>query len=187
MVIPRTLAAASAALIATTGLVAASGTAWAGQTWLQGYQRVDASAACGHLPDETPWESQYTGHRDWAPSWAQWPNDGRGGWVCERDITWAEDPSTSSTGSTSPGARSGPGCVSWMNGPFGPFWYDFLGSTYLPGGAPVYGDAACSTALGSTTINGTAYAADSTTALAICTTHGYSAVADRTNNVWSCL
>ena len=28
----------------------------------------------------------------WAPSWAEWMNDGRGGWVCNREIYW--DPTT---------------------------------------------------------------------------------------------
>lgn len=186
MVIPRMAAVASAVILAATGIVAASGSASAGQTWIQAYQRVDAAAACGHLPDETPWQSHYTGHRDWAPSWAQWPNGGRGGWVCERDITWADDGPTAPVGPSAPGADPGPGCVSWMNGPFGPFWYDFSGSTYLPGGAPIYADAACTTSLGTASINGTAYASDGTAALAICATHGYSVVYDRTNNVWSC-
>ncbi|MFY9231749.1 MAG: hypothetical protein WAO50_07555 [Candidatus Nanopelagicales bacterium] len=170
----RPIFALIAALAAIT-LVGATGfAASADEVWEQQYQRESSTAACPTPADETPWQASYTGQREWAGSWAQWPNDGQGGWVCQRSIIWAHDP------------PPGPGCIPWMNGPFGPFYYDFLGSTYLPVGAPVYLDAACSAPSGSNTSVGTAYASDGTGALSICATHGYSVVYDRTNNVWSC-
>jgi len=39
---------------------------------------------------ESPWQDSYTGQREWTPSWAQWPNGGTGGWVCNRNIVWAQ-------------------------------------------------------------------------------------------------
>jgi hypothetical protein len=42
--------------------------------WIQAYSRPDASTACAV---------------GYAPSWAQWPGDGAGGWTCERSIVWS--------------------------------------------------------------------------------------------------
>ena len=39
--------------------------------WLQGYGRAFASDGC--LPG-------------WSPSWALWPNEGAGGWTCDREV-----------------------------------------------------------------------------------------------------
>ncbi|MBI1350236.1 MAG: hypothetical protein GC156_03875 [Actinomycetales bacterium] len=48
-------------------------------------------ATGGSPMDLTPWLKAYArGGQDvtcedgWSPSWAQWPNDGQGGWVCEK-------------------------------------------------------------------------------------------------------
>ena len=43
--------------------------------WVQAYGRA-------------PGDACLTG---WQPSWAQWPNDGGGGFVCERTISWQGD------------------------------------------------------------------------------------------------
>lgn len=40
--------------------------------WVQSY---------GRSPDETC-------RSGWNPSWAQWPNEGKGGFVCDRILTW---------------------------------------------------------------------------------------------------
>lgn len=162
------------------GVTLGSPAALAGSTWHQAYQRADSSDGCPAPVDQTPWQPTFTGQEVWTASWAQWPNDGMRGWVCQRELTWARDPAIA------PETPSGPGCVSWMNGFFGPYWYDFLGSTYLPAGAPIYGETTCTTAIGGPTLTGTAYASDATSALAICSIHGYSVVYDRTNGVWSC-
>jgi hypothetical protein len=39
--------------------------------WQQGYGRASADAACDS---------------GWGASWAQWPNGGKGGWVCVREV-----------------------------------------------------------------------------------------------------
>jgi hypothetical protein len=49
------------------------GTVGSGPTeyWTQGYGRASADAACD---------------AGWAPSWDYWPNNGKGGWVCTRQV-----------------------------------------------------------------------------------------------------
>lgn len=42
-------------------------------TWLQAYSRLTAESAC---------------KVGWRPSYAEWPNAGRGGWTCERRVYW---------------------------------------------------------------------------------------------------
>lgn len=56
----------------------------------QSYQRATKDAPCPHQPWETPWQSAWdaSGY-DWNPSWAQWPNAGKGGWTCDRFITYS--------------------------------------------------------------------------------------------------
>lgn len=56
----------------------------------QSYQRASKDAPCPHQPWETPWQSEWdpSGY-EWKPSWAQWPNGGRGGWTCDRFITYS--------------------------------------------------------------------------------------------------
>ncbi len=39
--------------------------------WLQSFARATADETCPH---------------NWAPSWAQWPQDGAGGYVCDRTM-----------------------------------------------------------------------------------------------------
>ncbi len=58
------------------------------------------------------------------PSWAEWANGGKGGWVCQRYIVWAKD------------GAAGPGCVQASPAE----WLDFLGASSLPIGAPDYVD-----------------------------------------------
>jgi hypothetical protein len=41
--------------------------------WMQAIGRPSADAVC---------------EAGWSPSWAQWPNEGAGGYTCERTITW---------------------------------------------------------------------------------------------------
>jgi hypothetical protein len=49
--------------------------------------RASADAPC---PANTDEESA-AGWSPWAPSYAEWPNGGKGGFVCDRAITWAKD------------------------------------------------------------------------------------------------
>ena len=73
--------------------------ATADQTWYQSVGRDSSDAPC----EESSTEDLAAGWTSWAPSWAQWPNDSQGGFVCNRQITWAFDPvSPSSSDSSAP-------------------------------------------------------------------------------------
>ena len=74
------------------------------EVWHQSYQRGSASEACVAQAGETPWQTSWGTDSSWKPSWALWANEGQGGWVCNRSITWAQTPvpaSSSSGGSSS--------------------------------------------------------------------------------------
>jgi hypothetical protein len=60
--------------------------------WDQSYQRGSASEACVAQAGETPWQDSWGTNPGWSPSWEQWANEGQGGWVCDRSITWARTP-----------------------------------------------------------------------------------------------
>ena len=82
----RRIASSMAAMVLVGGtLVAAAGTASANQVWYQSVGRVSAEAPC---PVSTGPELK-AGWTQWGSSWAQWGNRGRGGFVCDRQITWA--------------------------------------------------------------------------------------------------
>jgi hypothetical protein len=59
--------------------------------WFQSYQRASQEEACVAQSGETPWQDSWGINPGWAPSWEQWANNGQGGWVCSRSITWARD------------------------------------------------------------------------------------------------
>lgn len=84
------IAVATAAAAVSLVAVAPAANA-ADLTWVQQYQRPSADAACADQTGQTPWQSTYTGQSNWTPSWAQWANGGRGGWVCTRIITWGTE------------------------------------------------------------------------------------------------
>jgi len=63
----------------------------ADSTWYQSYQRASQEQACVAQPGETPWQDSWGTNPGWSPSWEQWANNGNGGWVCSRSITWARD------------------------------------------------------------------------------------------------
>lgn len=109
-------------------------------TWIQQVQRASADAPC-EIPTI---EGDAPGWSDWRPSWAQWPHDGQGGWVCTRSITWAQGsaPGSSTTGDSGDSGGSGASCITGYGGTN--FW-DFTGTDWLPIGTPVYSDAACTT------------------------------------------
>lgn len=115
-------------------------------TWIQQVQRASADAPCD-IPEV---EGEMAGWSDWGPSWAQWPHDGQGGWVCTRSITWAHG---SSRSSSSEGSDSSASCITGFNGT--EFW-DFTGTNWLPIGTPLYADATCTTPLndGSPVVSG---------------------------------
>ena len=85
----RRIASSMAAMVLVGGtLVAAAGTASANQVWYQSVGRVSAEAPG---PVSTGPELK-AGWTQWGSSWAQWGNRGRGGFVCDRQITWAISP-----------------------------------------------------------------------------------------------
>lgn len=109
-------------------------------TWIQQVQRASADAPC----DIPAIDGDAPGWSDWGPSWAQWPHDGQGGWVCTRSITWAR---SSASGSSTPADSEGSG-TSCITGYGGTNFWDFTGVDWLPIGTQYYSDATCTTPAG---------------------------------------
>ena len=79
-------AGASALLVTGFGIGFASpASADHNRVWTQQVQRASEDAPCD-IPEV---KGEAAGWSAWAPSWAQWPNRGEGGWICTRSITWA--------------------------------------------------------------------------------------------------
>jgi hypothetical protein len=133
MKLSRLVAAGAAALVTAGFGIGFAAPASANQVWIQQVQRASADAPC----DIPAVEGDAAGWSAWAPSWAQWPNGGEGGWVCSRSITWAKD--TPPPGANSPSAYPSAGCV--LGAPT-PEYVDFAGGWSLDT-ADVWGDAAC--------------------------------------------
>ena len=70
------------------------------EVWNQSYQRGSQSEECVAQPGETPWQTSWGTDSSWKPSWALWANEGQGGWVCDRSITWARTPVAAGSSST---------------------------------------------------------------------------------------
>lgn len=106
--------------------------------WHQAFERASEEGACESPSGETPWQGSFTGQREWAPSWAQWPNDGAGGWVCERYINWANTASYPSAG-----------CIVAVTVPLlGDYYADFQGGFAWPAGRNLYSDSDCQSVSG---------------------------------------
>jgi hypothetical protein len=103
---------------------------------VQSYQRANQSEACSAQQGETPWEAAWGADASWTPSWERWANNGTGGWVCSRSITWAHDDATQDTHV---------GCVKAQSSPPGFYnvWMDFGSRPFLPAGAMVFDNADC--------------------------------------------
>jgi len=142
MKLSRLVAAGASALLVTGFGIGFAAPASANQVWTQQVQRASADAPC----DIPAVEGEAAGWSAWAPSWAQWPNGGEGGWVCTRSITWAKDtppPGMMSSGGGS--AYASVGCVQGSPSE----WVDFLGGWALPEGSPDYlEDPTCTTSNG---------------------------------------
>jgi hypothetical protein len=76
----------------------------ADQIWYQSVGRASETAAC----EKSTTTELAAGWTQWAPSWAKWVNGSTGGFVCNRQITWAFDsvPPSSSGSGTTPISRS---------------------------------------------------------------------------------
>jgi hypothetical protein len=95
-----TVLAMSASMLVGTNIASAD------QVQVQSYQRASQSEACAAQPGETPWQASWGPDSSWSPSWEQWANNGTGGWVCTRSITWARSASSARSyalGDTGPG------------------------------------------------------------------------------------
>ena len=100
----RKFLAALSALAAVAAMLLGANVASGDEVWNQSYQRASQSEECVAQPGETPWQDSWGTNPGWSPSWAKWANNGQGGWVCSRSITWAQTPvpaSSSSGGSSS--------------------------------------------------------------------------------------
>ena len=138
MRITRLLAKTTAAALLVSGMsLAGAGSASADQIWHQSIGRASATESCA----ASSAADTAAGWSPWAASWDRWPNADRGGFVCNRSITWAHD------------SRSYPsaGCLYLMtlgtnmyeNFRVGTNMYvDFQGGWVLPS-APVYSDSSC--------------------------------------------
>jgi len=72
----------------------------ANKVWYQSVGRASATAAC----EKSSSTDLAAGWTQWAPSWEQWVNGGKGGFVCNRQITWAYDSTPAwKVGDTGPG------------------------------------------------------------------------------------
>ena len=133
----RRIASSLAAMVLVGGtLVAGAGSASANKVWNQSIGKASAAAPC---PTSTSSELA-AGWSQWSSSWAQWPNQGRGGFVCNREITWEITPAGSEGFITA-------SCVSYLAGEY----VNFAGSNVLPRESPLYSDEGCSTPSGGTT------------------------------------
>jgi hypothetical protein len=74
----------------------------ANKVWYQSVGRTSATAPC----EKSTATELAQGWTNWAPSWGQWANDRKGGFVCNRHITWAFDsvPDSRSCTTTSGGS-----------------------------------------------------------------------------------
>ncbi len=99
--------------------------------WYQGVGRASASAPC---PTTSAADSA-AGWTEWTPSWEEWANDGTGGNVCTRSITWAYEAGVG--GMQFPSAD----CILT----FGVWYADFDGNYFLPPDSTDYSDSACAT------------------------------------------
>ena len=87
----RKFLAALTSLAAVAAMLMGARIASADEVWFQSYQRASASGVCVAQAGETPWQDSWGTNPGWSPSWEQWANNGQGGWVCSRSITWARD------------------------------------------------------------------------------------------------
>ena len=126
----RRIASAMAAMVLMgSTLVAGAGSASANQVWYQSVDKASAEAPC---PTSTGTELA-VGWTQWSSSWAMWANQGRGGFVCNREITWAYSETTPTP--------AGPTCVLANTSPFN-VYVNFAGSNKLTS-FQLYSDAGC--------------------------------------------
>ncbi len=82
----RVLVGVAAGSLVTGALVAGAPAASADEEWHQAIARAAADSPC---PGNTA-EENAAGWPSLEPSWAQWPFNAHGWWVCQRIIDWAQ-------------------------------------------------------------------------------------------------
>ena len=129
----RALIVMAAAVVAMATAVVVAPASSADGVWFQSVARASASAPCPDDTFGTPWQSNWnSAERTWRPSWAQWANGGRGGFTCDRAITWARPLYPSA------------GCVFFQDGDVStPVKYVNFNGGWNIGVGPRYTDAAC--------------------------------------------
>ena len=108
----RLFLAIGCSLVMVAGMLFGANIATADSVWVQSYERSSQTEACAAQPGETPWQASWGTDPSWSPSWEMWANNGNGGWVCTRSITWARTPVPASSG--------GGGAVTYGVGDVGP-------------------------------------------------------------------
>ena len=108
----RLFLAIGCSLVMVAGMLFGANIATADSVWVQSYERSSQTEACAAQPGETPWQASWGTDPSWSPSWEMWANNGNGGWVCTRSITWARTPIAASSG--------GGGAVTYAVGDVGP-------------------------------------------------------------------
>ena len=126
----------------------------ADQIWYQSVGRSSATAPC----EKSTTTELAAGWTNWGPSWDTWVNEGKGGFVCNRQITWAFDsvpPSSSGSTSLCRTTRGGSTPTPCALGTFGPgggivFYVDesqSTGSRYLEAAPNTWSGGAADPAL----------------------------------------
>ena len=134
--------AASLVVIGSSLLSTPSASASTSGVWFQSIGRASETAACPDPSFGTPWQSGWNpSEQAWRPSYSQWMHGGRGGWTCDRQITWAQ------TARAYPSA----GCVN-VNTGVENYWVDFAGGWYVAD-ADVYNPPGCTSTLIVTSYN----------------------------------
>lgn len=156
----RRLSVAVAALVVIAGgSTVLAAPASADQVWHQSVGRASAEAVCPASDSA----DVAAGWSEWTASWEQWPNDGAGGYVCSRVITWAKDTRPPGIGSecvlVTPSAVSGNGEDN--------YWL-YTGEDPLPPTATGYVDATCTIGSGDPANAWSFLYSDSGTAAALC-------------------
>jgi hypothetical protein len=145
--------------------------AMADQVWYQSVGRASATAAC----DKSTVTELAAGWTDWEPSWDTWVNGGKGGFVCNRQITWAFDSvPPSSSGSSSVTCATGAGaantCVLGATGPGGGIVF-YVNDSNATGSRYMEASTADLSSISWTTSAATCYASGGTTANQNCQTN----------------
>lgn len=126
-------AAAALALIGGTAMIAAPTASAQGEpiVWYQAIAVSSVNTACPTTSDA----DKSAGWSEWTASWAEWPNDGKGGYVCTRSITWAWEADTAGGGDSFPSVF----CVL----SYSVYYSNFGGGWALPGPSQHYSDPDC--------------------------------------------